>query len=345
MKVVSLTNELEPLWKKFVEDCPDSTMYHLVGWKHVFESVFGYKSFYLLALDTGDSVEGILPLFLMRDIFGRKYLVSNPFSNYAGICSKNHEAKEQLLQSAKRIAKQEDVQFIEFRQLNDKIENGLPTKDSFVTLMLRLPNDSNAFWDSLSSKSRNKIRLAEKKGLEPDFGLQYLSAFYSVLANNFKRLGTPVFPLKMFEAITKEFSNRIDLLVLKFEGKPISGMFFFKFKKILAEPWAASLQEYNKFKVNNLLYWQAINYGCENGFEYLDFGRSTVDTGTDYFKRQWGAEPVPLHYQYFLNLSREIPVVDAVDNKYQKIIDVWKKLPLAVTNFIGPKVVRYLPEL
>ena len=142
----------------------------------------------------------------------------------------------------------------------------------------------------MSSKARNKIRLAQKKGLEPDFGMKYLDDFYGIYARNMQYLGTPVFPRRMFRMIAEVFSDSVDLLVLKHEGKPVSGMFFMPFKKILSEPWAASLREYNRLKVNNYLYWRAIEYACDRGFEYLDFGRSTQNTGTDVFKRQGGAK-------------------------------------------------------
>ncbi|MCG8604723.1 GNAT family N-acetyltransferase, partial [bacterium] len=112
-----------------------------------------------------------------------------------------------------------------------------------------------------------------------------------------------------------------------------------------SEPWVASLREYNRIYVNNALYWHAIKYACEQGFERFDFGRSTVGCGTYKFKEQWGAKPIQLHYQYYLNRAKEVPIVDAINNKYQTIIDMWKKLPLTFTNFVGPKVVQFLPEL
>ncbi len=345
MKVVPLTPETEPLWDDFVENHSGTNLYHLLGWKVVFEDTFGFKPHYLLALTPENTAAGILPMFLMRDIFRRKYLVSNPFSNFAGVCATSAAVSEQLVNAAIEIGRREGVEFIELRQLKESSGVDLPSKESFVTLMLQLPAESQALWQGLSSKARNKIRLGQKKGLQADFGMQYLDEFYQIYARNMQYLGTPVFPRRMFRRIADVFKDRVNLLVLKFEGKPVSGMFFMPFKQVLSEPWAASLREYNRFKVNNLLYWRAIEYACDNGFEYLDFGRSTLDTGTDIFKRQWGAEPVQLHYQYYLNRAKQVPVVDANNNKYDKVINVWKKMPVSLTNFVGPRVVQYLPEL
>ncbi len=345
MKVVRLTKELEPIWDKFVEDQAGTNLYHLLGWKKVYESVFGFDSHYLIALKSETEAAGILPMFLMRDIFRKKYLVSNPFSNFAGISAETPEVAQALYAKAVEIALAKGVEFVELRQLAEPICGSLPTKDSFVTLMLKLPGEHRQMWDGLSSKARNKIRLAQKNNIEADFGMQYLRDFWQVYALNMKHLGTPVFPFRMFKVIAEVFADRVDLLVLKQEQRTVSGMFFIKFKQVLSEPWAASLREFNRIKVNNFLYWCGIKYACDMGFDYLDFGRSTRETGTDLFKRQWGAEPVQLYYQYYLNRATRVPVVDANNNKYEKAINIWKKMPVRVTNLVGPRVVQYLPEL
>ena len=61
-------------------------------------------------------------------------------------------------------------------------------------------------------------------------------------------------------------------------------------------PWASSLREYFSLCPNNLLYWEMIRWGCKNGYQRFDFGRSSPDSGTYRFKKQWGAkeEAAPL---------------------------------------------------
>ncbi|MFQ5601722.1 MAG: FemAB family XrtA/PEP-CTERM system-associated protein [bacterium] len=345
MKIISVPNEKAHQWDDFLEHHPHATMYHLYGWKQVFESVFGYQPYYFMAVDQAEQPAGVLPMFRMGDIFRRKYLISNPFSSFAGICANSEQAESLLLNQAVEISKDLNARYVELRQLNAKINQSLPEKDSFVTLMLDLPDRAETVWQAISSRNRNKIRKAEKSGLCVDFGLNYLSEFYEIYAKNMKYLGTPVFPYAMFQKVAEVFKERSELMVLRHHEKTVSGMFLFKFQKMLSEPWVASLREYNKMYVNNYLYWRAIEYACENKFKVFDFGRSTVDSGTYRFKLQWGAQPVPLHYQYYLNKAKAIPIVDALNNKYQRIIDIWKKLPLFVTNFVGPRVVQYLPEL
>lgn len=337
-------------WDDYVEKHPHSTMYHLFGWKRVFEKTFGYPSYYLAAFNEKRDMVGILPMFLMRDIARKKYLVSNPFSNFAGLCSDGDLVGSAILQKAFSIARQQNAQYIEFRQLayplnGELTDEPLPAKESFVTLMLDMTAGSEAIWSSLSSRNRGKVRKAQKNGLTTDLGKHYLEDFHRILAVNLKYLGTPVHPASLYREIIEVFQERIDILAVKSQSEVAAAMFLFKFKDVLSEPWVASLRQYNRIYVNNMLYWNAIEYGCQNDFKTFDFGRSTVNTGTYDFKVQWGAEPVPLYYHYFLHRARTIPVVDAVNNEYEKYIEIWKKLPLNLTKLIGPRLVKYVPQL
>ncbi|NOY60602.1 MAG: FemAB family PEP-CTERM system-associated protein [Calditrichaeota bacterium] len=345
MKIKELDSQYEQLWDEFVGAHQECTMYHLWGWKNVLEKEFGFQARYLIAFDDQDAIVGVLPLFVMRDLFGNKYLISNPFSNFAGVCAVTQDAKAKLIEYACDLARQEKVRYIEFRHLGEKKILDFPAKESFVNFMLELETGVEEMWQGLSSRNRGKVRKAKKSGLAEDSGKKYLPAFYKIFTKNLKRLGTPVFSYSFFETLMAEFPEQTDIFVLNLDSKTVSAMFMFKFRDTIAEPWVGSLADYNKIYVNNLLYWRAICYAHERGFRFFDFGRSTDGAGTYRFKKQWGAVPVPLYYEYFLNRAESIPKVDAVDNKYQFFIDAWKKLPLAITNFVGPKVVKFLPEL
>ena len=78
-------------------------------------------------------------------------------------------------------------------------------------------------------------------------------------------------------------------------------------------------------------------------YDVFDFGRSTPADGTYHFKTQWGADPGPLCWEYQLLRAKRVPGHDRHDRGLQPAISVWKRLPLAVANLIGPRIVRHLP--
>ena len=80
-----------------------------------------------------------------------------------------------------------------------------------------------------------------------------------------------------------------------------------------------------------------------NGFKKFDFGRSTPGEGTYNFKKQWGAKPIQLSWQYQFNGSNRMPELNTKNPKYKMAIKIWKKLPLAVTIFLGPRIVKNIP--
>jgi hypothetical protein len=107
-------------------------------------------------------------------------------------------------------------------------------------------------------------------------------------------------------------------------------------------PSASSLKEYNPTNVNMLMYWHLLQRAIERGQQVFDFGRSTIDGATFRFKKQWGADPHAATWQY--HVLRGVVGEMRPDNpKYQRAIRIWQRLPLAVTRWLGPIVIRGIP--
>ena len=75
----------------------------------------------------------------------------------------------------------------------------------------------------------------------------------------------------------------------------------------------------------------------------FDFGRSTVDSGTFAFKKKWGARPEPVVWPYYLRKGNADDM--RPDNgKYDRMINIWRRLPVGLTRVIGPAIVRRIPS-
>ena len=92
---------------------------------------------------------------------------------------------------------------------------------------------------------------------------------------------------------------------------------------------------------NDFMYWKLLCYGAEHGYKVFDFGRSKQGTGPYDFKRHWGFEPTPLPYQYHLVTQKVIPNLNPTNPKLSLPIELWKRLPLPVSQWLGPKIVRF----
>ena len=67
-----------------------------------------------------------------------------------------------------------------------------------------------------------------------------------------------------------------------------------------------------------------------------------MGTGPYDFKRNWGFEPTPLHYRYKLVRADRVPENNPNNPKYRLFIKAWQRMPLALTNFLGPHIVKNL---
>ena len=147
-------------------------------------------------------------------------------------------------------------------------------------------------------------------------------------------------PLLEVEAFPK-FARII--IVRDSKSRPIAAGFLLGFRDRLEIPWASSLREYNHLQSNMFLYWNCLQYACNQGYRVFDFGRSTIGGSTFKFKEQWGAKPIPHYWHYCLNGHSELPQLNPDNPKFHLAISLWQCLPLAVTRLVGPFIAKDLP--
>lgn len=330
-------------WDHFVASHQESTNYHQYGWREVIERSFGHRTFYLTVKDDEDKVEGILPLALMKSILFGKFLVSLPFVNYGGAVYNNDKAASALYKEASNILRQSGADHVEIRNLNSQ-RSGLPTKQHKVTMLLDLEKDEDSQWKKFNPKVRNQVRKAERSGLRASVGhIELLDGFYEVFCRNMRDLGTPVYGKKFFKNILEIFHDSTRIISILLDERTIASGFLMWYRGRLEVPWASSIRDFLEMCPNNLLYWEAIKFAIVNNSSVFDFGRSTPDEGTYRFKKQWGARPVPLYWQYLLQEGEPIPELNNKNPRFQKAIRIWQKLPLRLTTMLGPHVVRNIP--
>lgn len=86
-----------------------------------------------------------------------------------------------------------------------------------------------------------------------------------------------------------------------------------------------------------------LRFCVERGFKAFDFGRSTPNEGTFHFKKQWGAEPHELVWEYWTAPGHSLPNLNPANPKFSLAIQAWQRLPLAVASALGPRIVRNIP--
>ena len=212
-----------------------------------------------------------------------------------------------------------------------------------VRMLMELPKTSDLLMKSLKSKLRSQIRKPMKEGLVSKVGgVEYLEDFYAVFSANMRDLGSPVHSKSLIKNVLQVFKDDARAIIVYKENQPVASALVIKFKETLENPWASSLREYSVLSPNMLLYWSMLEFACDNGFRYFDFGRSSPGEGTYRFKAQWGAQPLPLYWYRLTLRGKGGNGAWLEKSKFDKSIHYWKKLPEPVARMIGPRIRKYI---
>lgn len=339
---VSLLNNEQDEWNNYVTGNPAASIYHRVEWQALIQKSFGHKGFYFLARRPNGEIAGILPLIRLKSRLFGDFLVSMPYFNYGGAIADEGLIEDMLMQAANEHAATLGLSHIEYR--DDIPRKGLPVRSNKVNMILPLPRDEESLWAGFSSKLRSQIRRPQREPLETLYGSEeHLDDFYTVFSRNMRDLGTPVYAKAFFSNILHCFPRESRILVVRMKNRPVAAGFLIGHRDRLEIPWASSAREVNPLGVNMFLYWKVLQYAIDKHYRYFDFGRSSTGSGTYRFKEQWGAQPKQLYWHYHLNEDRELPSLNPSNPKYLLAINIWKRLPLILTNRLGPLIVRNLP--
>ena len=217
------------------------------------------------------------------------------------------------------------------------------TKTHKVRLLLKLPPSKEELLKSFKSKLRSQISRPQKEGMNAVIGgVELLDSFYEVFSINMRDLGSPVHSKKLFKQICYAFPQNIEIGVVDYENNHVAAGLIFCFRDTVEIPWASSLKQFNRFSPNMLLYWKLMEYACDQGFKYFDLGRSSPDEGTQRFKEQWGAKPFPLYWHNIMLNGQPARNNEPEKSKYVMAIRYWKKLPIPISNMIGPLIRKHI---
>lgn len=329
-------------WDAYLDLAAPESLYHRWVWRDVIEETFGHQPYYLTAVE-GGTICGILPLVSIRSrLFGNS-LISIPFFSHGGVVANTEPARDSLLAGAAELARELRARHIELRQ---GYESPISWKHAStkVTMEIELPSTSDEYWKRLSSGMRNKIRQGEKHNLHSQWGgLEAVPTFYEVFATNMRNLGTPVYSRRFFDSQVRHLPDRIRILSLWDGEVPVAASFLTAHNRTLELPWSASIPSSRKKYSQVLMYWEFIQKAIAERFQKIDLGRCSPGSGTYDFKRHWNPVERPLHWYYWLASGASLPQLQPDNPKFRFATQVWKRLPLAVANGLGPRLVRSIP--
>jgi len=325
------------IWDAFVTRNPQATFFHLSGWEDVITRAFRHPTHFLLA-EADDRIEGVLPLAEVKSLLFGHSLASLPFCVYGGVVAETERARLALDAEAIALAERLGVGHLEYR-------NQVPMhpdwhgKDLYVTFRKEIDPDPEKNLNAIPRKQRAMVRKGIKAGLVTEVDAE-ADRFFQAYSDSVHRLGTPVFARRYFDILREVFRDESDILTVTRQGAVVASVLSFYFRDEVLPYYGGGTLLAREVAGNDFMYWEVMRRACARGVRIFDYGRSKRGTGAFEFKKNWGFEPTPLHYEYKLIRGQSVPDHNPLNPKYRAFISLWRKLPLGLANAIGPYIVK-----
>jgi FemAB-related protein (PEP-CTERM system-associated) len=337
-------------WDAYVTRHPQGSFFHLSGWRRCVTEMFRHHS-HALVVEQGRRWLGVLPLHLVRSWFLGRHLISLPYGVYGGVLADNAAAQQALLDRAALLGRELRAGYVELRHLDSR--PGVRTGSQlYVTFRCALPEDPTPVMPAIPTTARAEVRRARRApgGAEKGYGLQVLpdcdlDTFFTLFAENKRRLGSPALPKAWFAALVEEFGSKVVFhRVVDAHGGTLAAVMSFLFKDTVNAYYSGSRSGINDTGANNLIYCGIMEWAVQEGFTRFDFGRSRVDSGPAHFKHNMGFVAEPLHYEYILvGDDAKPPQFHPGNPKLNLPRQLWSRLPMWFANRFGARLSRHLP--
>ena len=326
----------------YVREHPGSELFHRPQWSQAVEQGCGQTSHYLIAERPGGALSGGLPLTDVRSpLFGRA-LVSAGFGTGGGVLADDDRAAEALLGAAEALADRLGCATLELR--GGPIPGGYRLCDDvYAGFAMDLPEGEEAILKAIKRRHRG-VKRGRALGLEARFGrgARDRSDFFRVYGESMRNLGSPVFPPRLFEAVLERFGEDADILTVHHGASPVAGLLNLYFKGTVLPYWGGGTASARDCFANEFMYFEAMCHASRRGCTRFDFGRSKIGSGNHAFKANWGIEPEPLRYGIRTAPGAAPRDINPLSPANRLKVEAWKKLPLWLSNRVGPLLARGL---
>jgi len=351
-------------WDAAIASSPEASFFHTSTWARVLHETYSFSPTYFMdGPEISDGSAGLRPaaervtdprsrpsspaLLPMMEIdswlTGRRG-ASLPFTDECEPLCADPEAFSSLFKTAITHGKSRRWRSIEFRG-----GHGWPAPPrpavTFYGHRLDFAKDPVALFNQLDSSVRRAVRKAEQSGLTVEFStsLATMRDFYHLLGKTRQRHGVPPQPFRFFENIQHHvLAAGKGTLVLARQGSvPVAGAVYLHSGKTVIYKFGASDEAFQHLRGNNLVMWRAIEWFARNGFEGMDFGRTSLgNDGLRRFKLSWGTTERSIHYfKYDLSSDSFVTSHDQASGWHNRVFRI---LPRSVSQWIGTALYKHI---
>lgn len=328
-------------WITYISKNSQANIFHHPAWSTVLAEAYSYEPFVLAKLDSKGEIQGGVPLIKIKTPFGKPRLVSLPFTDHCTPLYNDGSTLKSFTDHLISLSRDEQTSRIELRS-GYPPHAGINIYSDYVLHNIQLEADQSAVSNRMKRKHFRQVNVAEQRGVRIERGVDtsFIKQFYQLHLQTRRRKGIPVQPWKFFELLSQYITQQgLGFVLLAYKDQEcVAGAVFLNWNRTLVYKYSASIEKARQLLAMDLVLWTAIRWGCENGYDWMDMGRTDIeDDGLRYFKQRWGAEEAPLDYSL---ISQEVykPSSGSLAKLARPII---QRSPLWVCRAAGELLYKY----
>jgi CelD/BcsL family acetyltransferase involved in cellulose biosynthesis len=329
-------------WVNLTEAHPKAHIFHHPAWTSLLANCYGYRPFVVALCDADGNIRAGIPMMEVAHFLrGRRY-IALPFTDHCAPLHYSDEAQSCLINGLIQLSKDQHIPEIELR-FEFPPHPSIQSNSQQVLHTLPLYPDSESVASRFHSTHRRNIGVALKRGVRVEWGTkrEHLEAFYRLHLQTRRRQGIPVQPWRFFDLLASDLIERgLGFVLLAFkDDECLAAAVFLHWQRTLTYKYGASAVNGLNLRPNNLLFWTAIHWGCENGYAVFDMGKTDLaNTGLREFKSGWGCEEQILNYSYMADRPLK---TSAFIKAYPLLTRLIQRSPAWVCRAMGELLYQY----
>lgn len=294
-------------WEIFCQKCSNATFLHSYYWQNFLGRYFiNFKPNHF-AIFKDKEILGILPSFIEKN-----RIISLPYTGVGGL--KVLRGKHSLIRYlvGKVISQSKNSSLIEIKAIERSIarylqRSGFKVFKSHRIPILKVDAPENLIKKFSRNTRRNLIKamnLAKRHRLniiEVD-SLEELIDYTALEKSTMRRRNEAHMPLLFWKTLLQEIPPKFrKILLLKKGDISIAGRISFFYKDIVTNFRGVSLNNFRKYRGNELLHYHIMELAYNNRYKTINFGPSKMnDMSTYIFKSKFGGRAVNMYSARFI---------------------------------------------
>ncbi len=295
----------EDVWQRFLQKHPQSNIFQSPEMFQVFARAKGYRPALWAAVSPGRGVLALLLVVKVTLMTGAFRFLTTRSVAYGSVLYDLSRQGEEALTVLLRAYRQDGAGvalFTELRNLSDlSAAQPVLAAQGFVyedhlNYLIDLQRSPEEILQGIGKRTRKQIRRGLRRAevhIETVTTPQQVAICYEILRQTYANARVPLSDVSLFQAAFDVLypKNMIRLILAKIGDVYVGASIELLFKDIVYGWYGGIDRAYSQYTPNELLIWDILKWGAENGYRVYDFGgagKPDEEYGVRNFKAKFG---------------------------------------------------------